>query len=97
MAVDEPMPEIIISVPEVVDRMVGFGAETLRRCYQRGTCSVVGPPAPREDAFPRREMVRAQWGPVDRLAALTFARQTGRRKPSTPVAGQPRDREVVSA
>ena len=69
MAVDEPMPEIIISDPDVVDRMVGFGAETLRRCYQCGTCSVVCPRTPLEDAFPRKEMVWAQWGLVDRLAA----------------------------
>lgn len=69
MAVDEPMPEIIVSDPDVVDRMVGFGAETLRRCYQCGTCSVVCPRTPLEDAFPRKEMVWAQWGLVDRLAA----------------------------
>jgi quinone-modifying oxidoreductase subunit QmoC len=69
MSVDEPMPEIIISDPDVVDRMVGFGAETLRRCYQCGTCSVVCPRTPLEDAFPRKEMVWAQWGLVDRLAA----------------------------
>ncbi|HLF40984.1 MAG TPA: quinone-interacting membrane-bound oxidoreductase complex subunit QmoC [Acidimicrobiia bacterium] len=63
------MPKIIISDPDVVDRMVGFGAETLRRCYQCGTCSVVCPRTPLEDAFPRKEMVWAQWGMADRLAA----------------------------
>ena len=62
-------PRIVISDPDVVDRMVGFGAETLRRCYQCGTCSVVCPRTPLEDAFPRKEMVWAQWGLSDRLAA----------------------------
>ncbi|MGH9004552.1 MAG: quinone-interacting membrane-bound oxidoreductase complex subunit QmoC [Acidimicrobiia bacterium] len=61
-------PRIVISDPDVVDRMVGFGAETLRRCYQCGTCSVVCPRTPLENAFPRKEMVWAQWGLVDRLA-----------------------------
>ena len=64
MAVDEPMPEIIISDPEVVDRMVGFGAETLRRCYQCGTCSVVCPRTPLEEDSMQRS---------HRLAALTLA------------------------
>ncbi len=62
-------PRIVISDPDMVDRMVGFGAETLRRCYQCGTCSVVCPRTPLEDAFPRKEMVWAQWGLSDRLAA----------------------------
>ncbi|MGH9039545.1 MAG: quinone-interacting membrane-bound oxidoreductase complex subunit QmoC [Acidimicrobiia bacterium] len=64
-----PGTRIVISDPDVVDRMVGFGAETLRRCYQCGTCSVVCPRTPLEDAFPRKEMVWAQWGLSDRLAA----------------------------
>ena len=50
-----------------VDRMLGYGAETLRRCYQCGTCSVVCPRTPLEDAFPRKEMVWAQWGLEDKL------------------------------
>jgi quinone-modifying oxidoreductase subunit QmoC len=63
------LPSIVISDLGVVDRMVGFGAETLRRCYQCGTCSVVCPRTPLEEAFPRKEMVWAQWGLEDRLLA----------------------------
>jgi quinone-modifying oxidoreductase, subunit QmoC len=63
------VPSIVVSDLGVVDRMVGFGAETLRRCYQCGTCSVVCPRTPLEDAFPRKEMVWAQWGLEDRLVA----------------------------
>lgn len=61
------MPSIVVSDLGVVDRMVGFGAETLRRCYQCGTCSVVCPRTPLENAFPRKEMVWAQWGLHDKL------------------------------
>ena len=68
MAVGE-IPVIVVSDPEVVETMLGLGAETLRRCYQCGTCSVVCPRTPLQDAFPRKEMVWAQWGLVDRLAA----------------------------
>jgi quinone-modifying oxidoreductase, subunit QmoC len=62
-------PSIVVSDLGVVDRMLGFGAEALRRCYQCGTCSVVCPRTPMEDAFPRKEMVWAQWGLEDRLLA----------------------------
>ena len=43
--------------------------------------------------FPFSKFSHAMYRP----AALAFARQIGRRKPSMTVAGQPRDREVVSA
>lgn len=61
------IPSIIVANPTVVDRMVGYGAEALRRCYQCGTCSVVCPRTPLEDAFPRKEMVWAQWGLDEKL------------------------------
>jgi quinone-modifying oxidoreductase, subunit QmoC len=61
------VPVIVVSDPEVVETMLGLGAETLRRCYQCGTCSVVCPRTPLEDAFPRKEMVYAQWGLEGRL------------------------------
>ena len=64
---NEPGPDLIVADPAAVDRMLGYGAETLRRCYQCGTCSVVCPRTPLEDAFPRKEMVWAQWGLEDKL------------------------------
>jgi quinone-modifying oxidoreductase subunit QmoC len=60
-------PDLIVADPTAVDRMLGYGAETLRRCYQCGTCSVVCPRTPLEHAFPRKEMVWAQWGLEDKL------------------------------
>jgi quinone-modifying oxidoreductase subunit QmoC len=62
-----PAPDLVIADPAAVDRMLGYGAETLRRCYQCGTCSVVCPRTPLEEAFPRKEMVWAQWGLEDKL------------------------------
>ncbi|HEY0398460.1 MAG TPA: 4Fe-4S dicluster domain-containing protein, partial [Acidimicrobiia bacterium] len=64
---NEPGPDLIVADPAAVDRMLGYGAEALRRCYQCGTCSVVCPRTPLEDAFPRKEMVWAQWGLEDKL------------------------------
>jgi quinone-modifying oxidoreductase subunit QmoC len=60
-------PELVVADPAAVERMLGYGAATLRRCYQCGTCSVVCPRTPLEDAFPRKEMVWAQWGLEDKL------------------------------
>ena len=53
--------------PDLVRRILGFGADDLNRCYQCGTCSVVCPETPDLQAFPRKEMVWAQWGLSDKL------------------------------
>ena len=64
---EEVQPRLVVADLAAVDRMLGFGAETLRRCYQCGTCSVVCPRTPLDDAFPRKEMIWAQWGLEDKL------------------------------
>lgn len=50
-----------------VKELKRLGGETLKKCFQCATCSVVCPISPEEKPFPRKEMIAAQWGLKDRL------------------------------
>jgi quinone-modifying oxidoreductase subunit QmoC len=52
---------------QFVKQLKTMGGETLKKCYQCATCSVVCPISPEEKPFPRKEMIAAQWGLKDRL------------------------------
>ncbi len=62
------MAEQVIS-PDLnfVKDILNNGGESLKKCYQCATCSVVCNVTPESKPFPRKEMMYAQWGLKERL------------------------------
>jgi len=70
MEVDRPNPTEPVRIEpdlEFIRALESQGGETLKKCFQCGTCSATCTLSPDEDPFPRKEIIWAVWGMKDRL------------------------------
>jgi quinone-modifying oxidoreductase, subunit QmoC len=52
---------------EFIKHLKKYGGDTMKKCFQCATCSVVCSLSPKEYAFPRKEMIQAAWGQKEKL------------------------------
>lgn len=60
---------LLVPAPELRKELAKRGGSSATRCFQCATCSGVCELAPDDTPFPRRQLLLAQWGRFDQLAA----------------------------
>jgi len=79
---------------EFINEVIGLGGNTLKKCFQCATCSVVCPISPDIRPFPRKEMIAASWGLKDQLTKdvdIWLCHQCGDCSVKCPRGAQPGD------
>ena len=67
-APEDSKPAVLLEPDlDFVRELKEAGGDTLKKCFQCATCSVVCALSPEEKPYPRKEMIYAQWGLKDRL------------------------------
>ncbi|MBI3592330.1 MAG: 4Fe-4S dicluster domain-containing protein, partial [Nitrospirae bacterium] len=64
---EQTIGQIINPDLNFVRDIIASGGESLKKCYQCSTCTVVCNVTPDSKPFPRKEMMYAQWGMKDKL------------------------------
>ena len=65
--VESKAATLIESDLDFVRELKEAGGDTLKKCFQCATCSVVCVLAPEQKPYPRKEMIYSQWGLKDKL------------------------------
>ena len=66
---EQIMTQVISPDLNFVKDIIASGGESLKKCYQCSTCTVVCNVTPDDKPFPRKEMMYAQWGMKDKLVS----------------------------
>lgn len=65
------MSELLVLEPDTrfIDRVLAAGGENLKKCFQCATCTSVCALSNEANAFPRKQMIEAQWGLKEKVLA----------------------------
>lgn len=90
------MPETLLVEPDTafIANVMASGGEDLKKCYQCATCSTVCTQSPADAPFPRKQILKAQWGLKQQLVAdpaIWLCHDCGDCTANCPRGGRPSD------